>query len=99
MPPPAGAAAQTRTANGKKTLDHSAYGTWNRISGQLLSADGRWALYEVEADSVDAVLHVRGTNGQASHRVDRGDGGALTDDGRFAVFLIKPSKAAVKQAA
>ena len=91
----AGVDAQTTT---RKPLDHTAYGYWNRISGQTLSPNGAWALHEVEADSVDATLHVQGLAGGGSHRIERGDNGEFTSDARFAVFLLKPAKAALRQA-
>lgn len=95
---PSLAGAQSRPVGAKKPLDHDAYGYWNRITGQALSPDGAWALYRIEADSVDATSYVRSVRGDVTHRVERGDAGALTDDGRFALFLLKPTKAAVKQA-
>ena len=92
---PAAAAAQ---APAKRPLDHDAYGQWHRITGQALSVDGAWALYHVDADSVDPSLHVRGLRGGAAHRLERGSNAAFTQDGRFAVALLKPTKAAVAAA-
>ncbi|NJD11343.1 MAG: S9 family peptidase [Gemmatimonadetes bacterium] len=90
-----GASAQ---AGPGKPLDHGVYGYWNRISGQALSHDGAWALYEVEADSVDATLHIAGLNGGTAQHIARGDNGEFTADARFAIFLLKPAKQAVRQA-
>jgi acetyl esterase/lipase len=92
------AAAASAQDVGRKPLDHTAYGYWNRISGQSLARNGGWALYEVEADSVDATLHVLGLAGGASHHIARGDNGEFTADARFALFLLKPAKASLRQA-
>ena len=82
----------------KKPLDHSVYDTWNRIGGQTVSDNGAWVAYAVTAEKVDGTLYVRSLSGQTEHRVPRGEEARFTEDSRFAVFKIKPMKAAVEKA-
>ena len=82
----------------KKPLDHSVYDSWNRIAGQAISDDGAWALYSVVAEKVDGTLFVKNLAGNAEHRIARGEGARFTDDSKFVVFSIKPTKAAVEKA-
>ena len=85
-------------AQAKKPLDHDAYDIWNRITGQALSADGKWLLYQVVSEANDPVLHVRPVAGGAEIDVDRAEASTFSDDSRFVVFRLNPAKAAVKQA-
>jgi len=82
----------------KKPLDHDSYDIWNRIAGQAIADDGRWVLYGVVSEKYDPTLIVRSTQGSTEHRLERGEAGQFSDDGRFVVFRIKPSKEAVKEA-
>jgi dienelactone hydrolase len=83
--------AQTGAA---RALDHDAYDIWNRISGQALSADGRFLLYSVGSSAADGTLRVRATAGGVEHTVERGEGAQFTSDGRFAVFRLRPTREA-----
>ena len=82
----------------KKPLDHDAYDIWNRITGQSLTDDGRWALYGVVSEKYDPTVIVRSTSSETEHRLERAEAGQFSHDGRFVVFRIKPSKAAVEEA-
>jgi dipeptidyl aminopeptidase/acylaminoacyl peptidase len=82
----------------KKPLDHDVYGLWNRITGQSLSDDGRWAVYSVVADSTDGVMHVKGLAGGRDLQVARAEGARITEDSRFVIFRIRPEKAEVEKA-
>jgi dipeptidyl aminopeptidase/acylaminoacyl peptidase len=90
----ANAAAQTAT----KPLDHDAYDIWNRITGEAITDDGRWILYHLTSEANDPLLHVKTVAGGTEHVIERAEGARFSDDGRFVVFRIKPSKAAVEQA-
>ncbi|MGH7554332.1 MAG: prolyl oligopeptidase family serine peptidase, partial [Longimicrobiales bacterium] len=95
--PPA-ANAQAPAAGARKPLEHDVYDIWNRITSQSLSEDGAWVLYGVTSEKNDPVLHVKSLNSTATYQVERGEGGEFSDDERFVVFRLKPSKEAVKQA-
>lgn len=81
-----------------KPLDHDAYEIWNRIAAQALSDDGAWLLYGVTSEKYDPKLHVKSVTGNTVYELERAEGGEFSDDARFVVFRIKPSKEAVKQA-
>ena len=81
-----------------KALDHDAFGIWNRISGQTLSADGRLALYQLVSEKNDTRLMVQPLGGGAAIEVERAEAARFSEDGRYVVFRIKPSKAAVEEA-
>lgn len=95
---PAAAHAQTADAAAKRALDHDAYDIWNRIAGQALSDDGAWLLYGVASEKNDPVLHVKSVSGATEHVLERGEAGRFSDDARFVVFRLKPSKAALEEA-
>ncbi|HEY8470339.1 MAG TPA: prolyl oligopeptidase family serine peptidase [Longimicrobiales bacterium] len=91
------AAGQTAA---KKALDHSDYDLWYRITGPALAADGSAALYGLASEASDPVLVVQRLAAGAAEpvRIERGEGGTFSHDGRFVVFRLKPSKAAVEEA-
>lgn len=96
---PTTASAQSDdAATGRQPLNHGVYDIWNRISGEALSNDGAWALYDVESEQNDPVLHVESLGGSESYAIERGDAGVFTEDTRFVVFRLKPFKAAVEAA-
>ncbi|MGH7500607.1 MAG: prolyl oligopeptidase family serine peptidase [Longimicrobiales bacterium] len=80
----------------KRPLEHGDYALWLRITGQQISDDGRWILYHLTNEDTDPTLVTRSTENTTEHRVERGEGGQLSKDGRFIVFLIKPGKDTVR---
>ncbi len=81
-----------------KALDHDAYDIWNRVQGQALADDGRHVLYHIVAEKFDTRLHVHPVRGGQRIEIERAENARFSDDGRFVVFRIKPSKAAVEEA-
>lgn len=98
LPAAVGAQSAGAATAERRPLDHDAYDIWNSISDEALSNDGAWGLYGVESEKNDPVLHVASLSGSASYVVERGEGGVFSDDARFVVFRLKPSKAAVEEA-
>ena len=82
----------------KRPLEHEDYDAWMRITGQQIANDGRWVLYHLTNEARDPTLVVRATQAATEHRVERGEGGQLSQDGRFVAFRIKPAKDALKKA-
>jgi dipeptidyl aminopeptidase/acylaminoacyl peptidase len=82
----------------KVPLDHSAYDEWRTIEGEALSRDGHWLLYGLAPQDGDAELRVHGLELDSLYAVPRGSEAAFTADGAFAVFLIGPELALVRQA-
>ncbi len=92
------ATAATTVQAQKRPLQHEDYDRWLRITGQQISHDGRWVLYHLTNEARDPTLVVRATQGATEHRVERGEAGQLSEDGRFVAFRIKPAKDALKKA-
>jgi dipeptidyl aminopeptidase/acylaminoacyl peptidase len=82
----------------KKPLDHDAYDIWHRISGQALSDDGKWLVYQVVSEKEDPVVHVTSVASGTDITLDRAEAAQFTDDSRFLVFRINPAKKATEQA-
>ena len=85
-------------AQSKRPLDHEVYDSWRSIQGSALSADGAWALFSLVPQEGDAELHVKSLGSETAYQIPRGREAEFTRDGRFAVFLIKPELAAVREA-
>src|SRR5690606_15033854 len=65
-----------------------------------LSADGRAALYGLDSEARDPVLVVQQLAAGAAEpiRIEQGEAGEFSPDGRFVVFRLEPSRAAVEEA-
>ena len=85
-------------AQSHKPLDHDAYEIWNRINEKAISPDGQWVLFSYGPENGDAHLQVRRTAEETRHEFPRGVSAAFSYDSRHAAFLIKPAKAAVREA-
>lgn len=85
-------------AQSQKPLDHDAYEIWNRIDEKAISPDGQWVLFAYGPENEDARLQVRRTVGETRYEFSRGTSAAFSFDSRHAAFLIKPAKAAVREA-
>src|SRR5690606_16462044 len=90
---------QATQVSGKKPLDHDAYDIWNRITTQAISDNGRYVLYVQSSEANDPRVFVKdAASGATLYELERGDGAQFTEDSRFVVYRLKPSKAAVKEA-
>ncbi|MBC7921753.1 MAG: S9 family peptidase [Ferruginibacter sp.] len=82
----------------KKPLDHAAYDGWKSVTDSRLSNDGKWAAYQVSPQEGDAELVITDLASLTSRRVPRGADAKLSEDSRYAVFLIKPPFSDTRQA-
>lgn len=82
--------AQVEPATAKKPLDPSVYDHWESIGERSLSNDGKWLVYTITPQEGDTRLEIRGTATDYAKEIPRGTDAAITEDGRFVVFLIKP---------
>jgi len=82
----------------KKPLDHHVYDHWQRITTPTISPDGKAVLYSITPQQGDASLVLSETNGRKLNIVPRGEAGQFTNDGQFAISLIKPPFSVVRQA-
>ncbi len=92
------AVAPAWAASGKKALDHSVYAQWNQIQRPQLSADGRWASYEVNPQQGDGWLHLINLQTQERDSIARGSQAAFSPGSDFLSYLIKPEAETVRQA-
>ncbi len=82
----------------KRPLDTDAYDIWNSIGEKALSDDGQWVLYTQGPEDGDTALHVRHLQSDRAYLVPQAKAAAFEDNARHVVFMIKPQKAAVRQA-
>jgi len=74
----------------KKPLDHSVYDTWQSLSNDHISDDGKWVVYVVKPQAWDANLVITDTKQTNKMEVPRADTVRLTSDSKYAIFLIRP---------
>jgi dienelactone hydrolase len=86
------------TAGTKKPLTYDVYSAWKSVQGTQISRDGAWLVYSLAAQEGDGELVVRNLKTDQEFRSPRGQGPALTVDGKFVVFTIVPLKADVDKA-
>jgi dipeptidyl aminopeptidase/acylaminoacyl peptidase len=86
-----GQPAHQEQVTGKKVLDHDAYDIWRSIRSSDLTPDGRWLTFRYVPGKGDAELIIRRTDTDEVHSIARGEAASLTEDGRFAVFTVKPA--------
>ena len=80
----------TLPSQAKKTLDHSSFDDWKKVTNHCLSNDGRWAAFSIDPQEGDGVLTLRNTSNGKAIQIARGAGIAFTADSRWAVANIKP---------
>ncbi len=85
-------------AQQKRSLDHSDYALWKRITNETLSHHGRWLAYQLAPGDGDGTLVVRRLDQDGSATVPRGISPEITADGRWLIARIAPMDSAVKQA-
>ncbi|MEO6522118.1 MAG: prolyl oligopeptidase family serine peptidase [Mucilaginibacter sp.] len=74
----------------KKPLDHSVYDSWQSISNERISDDGKWVVYVIKPQQGDADLVITDVKKNNKLIVPRADTVRLTSDSKFAVFLVHP---------
>ncbi|RYF82507.1 MAG: S9 family peptidase, partial [Chitinophagaceae bacterium] len=75
----------------KKPLDHTVYDSWQSLGERMISNDGKWIVYTVNAQEGDGNLYVQSAdNIQNKRQVPRGYNAVITEDSRYVVFRIKP---------
>jgi len=82
----------------KKPLDHSVYDGWRRIAQQAISDDGLWALYQLRPGDGDGELRVHNLRTGEEIVVERGSGGAFTEDAAYVVARVEPARKDVREA-
>jgi len=74
----------------KKPLDHTVYDTWQSLTNNQVSDDGKWVVYVVKPQEWDANLVITDAKNTTKLEVPRADTVRLTSDSKYAIFLIRP---------
>ena len=74
----------------KKPLDHSVYDAWQSVGSRLISNDGKWLGYYVDAQEGDGNLYIYSTINKTQQKFSRASKLFLTSDSKFAIFTVKP---------
>lgn len=74
----------------KKPLDHSVYDAWESVGSRLISNDGKWLGYYVDAQEGDGNLYLYSTINKTQQKFPRASKLFLTSDSKFAIFTVKP---------
>ena len=82
----------------KKPLDHTVYDSWQRIGERLISPDGNWAVFVIELQEGDPTLIIRSLLDKKEIAYPRGTSPQLSFNGRFLIFKIRPTYAALREA-
>ena len=94
--PQAAAEAQTTASTAeKRALTVDDYSSWRSVSGQQISADGKWVTYVLRFDNTPSdeakpVLHILNLETNEDVEVEDAVGGAFSDDSRWIAYQIDP---------
>jgi dipeptidyl aminopeptidase/acylaminoacyl peptidase len=87
----------TASAQTKKPLDHSVYDDWKSLAERMISNDGQYIVYTVNAQEGDGALVIQHVATQYKKVIERGYNAVITEDSRYVVFKIKPTYQATRQ--
>ena len=81
----------------KKPLDHTVYDNWEAIGTKKLSNNGLWAGYTIIKQEGDGTLYLNNLTSLARLTINRAENLQFSADSKFAVFIIKPQFATIRQ--
>jgi dipeptidyl aminopeptidase/acylaminoacyl peptidase len=98
--PQAQSAPQTQTAiqtAAKKPLTVDDYPKWRSITGQEISADGRWVTYVLQLTNVPTaetkpVLHILNLDTSVDVAVPQATGGTFSPDAKWIAYQVDPNQ-------
>lgn len=82
----------------KKPLDHSVYDGWKSISGEKITNNGLYVIYNINPQEGDGNLVITNTQTGNSYTIPRGYMHTISSDQQYAVFKVKPLFADVRKA-
>lgn len=82
----------------KKPLDHGVYDAWESIGERRLSDNGQWLAFAKTVQEGDQEMILRATSGDRKLAVPRGYNVRFTADGRYAVMMVRPPYADIREA-
>lgn len=91
-------AQQTPAAETKKALTIDDYTKWKSLSGQEMSADGKYVAYVVQSTNVPTadtkpVLHIQNLETGAEVTVADATGNAFSSDAKWIAYTVEPAAA------
>ncbi|MFC1553540.1 alpha/beta hydrolase family protein [candidate division KSB1 bacterium] len=81
------AAAQT-----KRPMELDDFNKFRTVSGQRISNNGEWVVYVTTPREGDGVLTILNLNNNKKYTVERGSGPWITEDSKWAGYMIIPHK-------
>jgi dipeptidyl aminopeptidase/acylaminoacyl peptidase len=81
-----------------KVLTHAEYDSWKSLIGPRLSNDGKFLTFTISPQDGDGMFEVKSTDGSKSYKFDRGTNIRFTEDSRYLIATITPTKAELKEA-
>lgn len=82
----------------KKPLTHDVYDSWKAIGGITLSNNGQWISYTISPQEGNNFLELKSTAGSKVYKYDNIASPRFTDDSRFFVATITPTREELKEA-
>lgn len=88
----------TAIAQTKKPLDHSVYDGWKTVGERMISNDGKYIVYAVNAQEGDGELVVQNVATKYIKVIQRGNSAVISEDSRFVYCKIKPIYSETREA-
>ena len=82
----------------KKPIDHSVYDGWKSLSERMISNNGNYVVYSINAQEGDGDLIIQNIKTNYKKIIPRGYAAVITEDSRYVVFKIKPVYQETRQA-
>ncbi len=83
---------QLEARSEKHPLHHGVYDQWKNISGQRLSADGRWVSFEINPQKGDGHLFIKSLQTGRVDSVARGTGAVFSPGSEYLAFMVRPGE-------
>lgn len=84
-------------AQSKPPLTHDQYDQWKSLQSTSLSNDGNWLHFIISPQEGDNLLEIKQTNGSKVYAFERAAQPSFSQDSKYAVWIIKPSAALVRE--
>lgn len=82
----------------KKPLTHDVYDSWKAIGGITLSNNGQWLSYTISPQEGNNFVEVKSTDGTKTFKYDNVAANRFTDDNKFFIATLTPSREENKEA-
>lgn len=86
----------TTFAQEKKPLGHQELVDWKNISEKIISNNGKWVTYQVEAEEGNPTTYLYQADQDKTLRFERASNPEFTADDRYLIFYLHPDVEAIK---